>query len=96
MNDVHKLRVDIMRFRDELLRNPQRTEADDMVVEASMVLADLLIQYERKQPRTTEDRHASRVKQILRSYNAINHQRAVRDNDVEALEVFREPFSGVE
>jgi hypothetical protein len=90
--NIHDLRRCILRLRDEIMVKPEdtRTQLDGALVEMSLAFADALLRYERSSEVKT-GAEAS-VTNLLKGYNAINHERARRDLDVEALAIFRQPI----
>ncbi len=95
---IHDLRRSILRFLDEtVLQKPdeQRTQLDNLLLESGRAFTDALVRFQRAQqgggaPATTA--YSKSVSQVLRSYNEINREHALRNADAEALATFREPF----
>jgi hypothetical protein len=91
------MRTDILRFLDNaVLIKPedQRTPLDVLLLDTGRVFTDALLRYERagKGAENVPPKHARTVTDVLRSYNEINREHAIRNVDVEALEAFRDRF----
>lgn len=94
---IHELRRSILRFLDKTVlqkSDEQRTQLDNLLLESGRAFTDALVRFERAaQGGGSETTSYSKgVSAVLRSYNEINREHAIRNADVEALATFREPF----
>lgn len=95
---IHDLRRSILRFLDEtVLQNPeeQRTQLDNLLLESGRAFTDALVRYSRAVQTGgggVTAPYSKSLTSVLKSYNEINREHALRNADVDALATFREPF----
>jgi hypothetical protein len=99
-DQIYELRRSILRFLDEtVLQNPdeQRTQLDNLLLESGRAFTDALVRYSRAVQTGgggSAPGYSKNLTSVLRSYNEINREHALRNADADALATFREPYEG--
>jgi hypothetical protein len=91
--DAEQLRGQIQDFLDDEIRSKpeeERTRRDEMLLAHGQAFSDVLLRHRSEaavQPTPAEES----VTSLLKTYNVINREHAMRDADVDAIEHFRNP-----
>lgn len=92
--DAEQLRDRIQKFLDQEIRSKpdeDRTGRDDMLLAHGQAFSDVLLRHRRDTVAAQPTEADESVTSLLKTYNTINREHALRDADADAIARFRDP-----